>query len=216
MDDDDVFRPNAFKVINKFLQKYAVGESYPVYNFLRSNAKVRYNEYFRVYSFSEMISDAIVGDLVHVINKKSFLKENQYFYPNSRVGAESLLWYKIAINHGFPVINEVVVELLEDAEDRLTNISRQVKYAKDFANYQIEILKTYKKEILKTNNKKFLVKKYMGAITYLLLSGENKRAMQYWLELLKYSKMHVFIFPLLILPKSVIRKLFYIYRRKKK
>lgn len=212
MDDDDIFKPSAFHTINDFLSdKKDLG--FPIYNFLRSNAKLKYKDNYRVYSFSEMIDGAISGDLVPVINRKYFTEKNQYSYPNSRIGAESLLWYEITINHGFPIINEIIVELLDDADVRLTDVSRQVLNASFFAEYQINIIQRFKEEILKTNNKDFLINKYMGAIAYLLISGKEKESFNILKELLYYSKKHVVILPLFLLPKKIIIHMFYLYRK---
>lgn len=214
MDDDDIFKPNAFRQINSFLinneYKY-----FPVYNFLCSNSQIKYDDYYRVYSFAELIDNTISGDLLHLISKQDFLDNHQYTYPDSRIGAESLLWYEIAINKGFPIINITNVIVSEDAVDRLTNINRQVKYSSEFAEYQINIIEKFKDEIIKTNNIEFLLKKYLGAVTYLLISGQKMKALKYWNEMLSYSKKYTLLFPLFFITRKNIIRLFFTYRKKR-
>lgn len=210
MDDDDVFRPDAFKKVNKFLSENK-NDEYPVYNFLRSNAKVRFNEYFYSYSFKEIIDDAVTGDLLHIINKKLFI-HNKYMYPTTRIGAESLLWYQIALDYGFPIIKEDIVKLMDDSDDRLTNTNRQVKYANEFATYQLDIIKQFKYSLIENGQINFLIKKYMGAVTYLLLAGKRRQAFIKWKEMIRFSKKYYAVFPLLLLPRRIITQLFYKYR----
>ncbi|MFB5086099.1 glycosyltransferase family 2 protein [Psychrobacillus sp. PGGUH221] len=211
MDDDDIFRPEAFEKVNYFFMEYD-GDKYPVYNFILSNSTLRYDDFFRVYSFEEMIDNAIIGDVIHVINKEHFLSKKNYSFPASKIGAESLLWYQIALDYGFPIINEDIVQLMDDSEDRLTNTSRQVKYANEFANYQLDIITNFKYSIIEHGQIRFLIKKYMGAVTYLLLSGKRRQAISSWREMLKYSKKYLVILPLFLLPRKLIIQLFYKYR----
>lgn len=211
MDDDDIFRPEAFEKVNKFFMEYD-GDEYPVYNFILSNSTLRYDDFYRVYSFEEMIDNAIIGDLIHVINKEHFLEKKNYSFPSSKIGAESLLWYQVALDYGFPIINEDIVQLMDDSDERLTNTSRQVRYAIEFANYQLDIIKHFKYAIIESGKIQFLLKKYMGAVIYLLLSGKRGQALINWKEMLTFSKKYLFMLPVLLLPRQLIIRLFYKYR----
>ncbi|MFD1929263.1 glycosyltransferase family 2 protein [Sporosarcina siberiensis] len=212
MDDDDVFKEEAFTKINSFIQT-SFDNSFPVFNFLISNARVEKICDYHIYSFKELIEGKLQGDLLHVINKKSFLEVNDYKFPNYKIGAESLLWYKIALDYGLPVVNEVLVNLGEDAKDRLTNIDRQVNSSLEFASFQLSIIKNYQSHLLTSGNKNFLIKKYQGAIMYLLLSGQKLKAIYYWIKLFKYTYKHILLLFLFILPKKSIIQLLKIYRK---
>lgn len=211
MDDDDIFVDSALEDINNFLVKIKTRD-FPVYNFLRSNAKNRSNEYYSVLNFKEILEGAIQGDLTPVINKQLFLGEANYAYPESRIGAESLLWYRVALDYGFPIINSVIVILMDDSTQRLTHIEGQIKKAKLFAEYQRELIHSFEKDMIEVGNISYLLTKYKGAITYSLLEGDRNMAIKYLVESLKYSKKQIVFFPLLCLPKAIVIKLFLKYR----
>ena len=96
IDDDDVFIPIAFKKISHFIQSQKNIED-PVIHFLCNTTEYEGNTFFSHYSFEQYLEGNIKGDTTHVINKKVFC-ENNYEFPNSRIGAELLLWYQIAID----------------------------------------------------------------------------------------------------------------------
>ncbi|MBK3497125.1 glycosyltransferase family 2 protein [Viridibacillus sp. YIM B01967] len=210
MDDDDIFVNESFIAINNFLLNNK-DLKYPVFNFLSSNTIVKYKKYYHVYSFSEMISDFIIGDVIHLIRKDLF--DGYYLFPTTKIGSESLLWYQIAIDFGFPIINNSIVQVMGDSPERLTNTNRQVEHANLFAEYQIDIITKFSKEILASNNEKFLVKKYVGAITYLLLSTQKKKALYYLGEILRISKKYIALITLFFIPNKVLIKLFNLYRK---
>jgi len=211
MDDDDVFVENAFDTINKFLINTA-DLNYPVFQFLRSNAKLNYSGEYRINSFKELLEGAIVGDSTPVINKEIFYIKEGYQFPDSRIGAELLLWFKIALNYGYPIINKVIVESLDDADDRLTNYNYQIKRVKLFKQYQIDILNNFEKDISQVEMYSFLINKYRGVITYALIEGDRKTALKYLFKSLKYSKKQLVFLPLILFPKLMITKLFLNYR----
>lgn len=212
MDDDDIFANNAFKKINGFLFHNS-HLNYPVYNFLCTTTPKSNDELYNVYSFSDYIAGSIVGDTTHVINKELFWNINRYQFPISRIGAEMLLWLQIARDFGYILVNEIIVQVTEDSSERLTDISRQVKNADLFAQYQIDVIAQFEMDILNSNGLPFLISKYIGAITYLLLEGKKKYAFYYWRKLCSLSKKSVVLFPLFILPRKIIILLFYKYRK---
>jgi GalNAc5-diNAcBac-PP-undecaprenol beta-1,3-glucosyltransferase len=210
MDDDDVFTSNAFEKIGEFILSQRKIES-PVIHFLCSSTTLNEDFKFTKYSFEQYVSGSVKGDTTHVINKELFL-ENKYAFPNSKIGAELLLWYQIAIDFGYLIVNEVVVEVLTDSSERLTNFNRQVINANLFANYQEEILSKFKNHLLEIGRKDIVISKYRGAITYYLIEGNRTFAAKNLFNSLKYSWAQLLFFPLLLLPKSIVTKLFLKYR----
>lgn len=211
MDDDDVFVEDAFEKINSFFyQNKDLDE--PVYHFLCTTTKLNDHIDYRKYDFKEYLDGVITGDTVHVINKKVFCEKHNYAFPDSKIGAELLLWYKIIIEHGYSVVNKVIVKVLEDASNRLTNANKEITKVDLFAQYQRDIICKFEKDILQVGNINHLLTKYRGAIVYSLLEGNRKSAMEYMLKSLKYSKKQFAFIPLFILPKKYIAGMLRKYR----
>ncbi|MBD8037771.1 glycosyltransferase family 2 protein [Solibacillus sp. A46] len=212
MDDDDIFHKDAFTIINQSLQSIENIDQYPVVNFLRSNARLNYQDYFRVNTFENLTKGVISGDVTHVINKKLF-NEFNYKFPSTRIGGELLLWFEVALKNGYPIFNQEVVQLMDDSEDRLTNFDYQVKRANLFKEYQMEILDKFEGDLLEIGNYPFLITKYKGAIIYALLDGDKKSAYKYITRVMKYSKKQAIFLLMLIFPKVTIKKLLFMYRK---
>lgn len=210
MDDDDIFTLNAFEKIEKFINT-KIPIEHPVIHFLSSSGKFEEDLNFAEYSFRDYISGKVSGDTIHVINKEIFSIKG-YFFPDSKIGSELLLWYQIAIDYGYLVVNEVVVKILTDSNNRLTNFNRQIVNAELFAQYQEEILKRFENDLLKIDRTDIIINKYRGAITYYLLSSNQTLAFKNLIKSIKYSKLQFLFFPLLLLPKSILIKLFLKYR----
>ncbi|MGE7914319.1 glycosyltransferase family 2 protein [Lysinibacillus xylanilyticus] len=211
MDDDDVFVEGAFDKINDFLVKNEELNE-PVYHFLCSNTKINENIDYRKYSFKEYLQGVVTGDTTHIINKEIFCGSN-YAFPDSKIGAELLLWYKIIIEHGYLVVNKVVVKVMEDSSDRLTNANREITKVDLFAQYQRDIIREFEKDILQVGNINHLLTRFRGAITYSLIEGNRQLAMEYLLKSLKYSKKQLMFIPLFLLPKKVIAEMLRKYRQ---
>lgn len=211
MDDDDIFTPEAFDKINNFLTKNNELND-PVVHFLCSTTRLKENIQFKNYTFQEYLQGVVSGDTAHIINKREFLDKYNYSFPDSRIGAELLLWYKIIIEHGYTIVNETVVEVMQDSNERLTNTDRQIKQANLFAQYQIDIIREFESEIIKAKNTMYLITKYRGAIIYSLLAGNRQTAMKYLKKSLNYSKKQIFFLPLFLFSKKIIEKLFIKYR----
>jgi GalNAc5-diNAcBac-PP-undecaprenol beta-1,3-glucosyltransferase len=210
MDDDDVFTSDAFEKINHFIQCNP-DINVPVINFLCSSTIYRDSSKFNNYTFEQYLCGNVIGDTTQIINKKVFL-ENGYKFPDSKIGAELLLWYQIAIDYGYIIVNEVVVNVLTDSLERLTNFNRQVVYSKLFAQYQVDILKSFENNLIEIGRKDIVISRYRGAITYFLLSGDRIFALKNLLKSLKYSNKQLLFFPLFLFPKSIVTKLFLKYR----
>ncbi|QDQ01313.1 glycosyltransferase family 2 protein [Lysinibacillus fusiformis] len=212
MDDDDIFIPGAFEKINKFLLENKDLND-PVFHFLCSTTILKENIHYKNYSFQEYLQGIVSGDTTHVINKEIFFNKYNYAFPDSRIGAELLLWYKIIINHGYFIINERIVKVLDDSQNRLTNTSRQISQAPLFAQYQIDIIKEFEQELIEAGCVSHLITKYRGAIVYSILANNYGVAWKYFKASLKYSKKQFSFILLFLLPKVGINKLFLMYRK---
>ena len=212
MDDDDIFVPKAFDKINNFLLKNKELND-PVVHFLCSSTILKEDIEFQNYNFQEYLQGVVSGDTTHVINKKVFFDQYNYAFPESRIGAELLLWYQIVVNQGYLIVNDTVVEVREDATNRLTNTSWQITNAALFAEYQVALIEKFGNEIITVGNLPHLLTKYRGAITYSLLAGNRQLAWEYLRRSLTYSKKQLAFLPLFVLPKRMIIKLFIRYRQ---
>lgn len=212
MDDDDIFIPGAFDKINNFLLKNKELND-PVFHFLCSTTILKENIEYKNYSFREYLQGTVSGDTTHVINKKIFFNKYNYAFPDSRIGAELLLWYKIIIKHGYFIINERVVNVLDDSQNRLTNTSLQISQATLFAQYQIKIIEEFEQDLIEAGYVSHLITKYRGAIVYSLLANNYGIAWNYFKKSLKYSKKQFIFIPLFLFPRVLFNKLFSLYRK---
>lgn len=212
MDDDETLIDNSLVKISTCLR--ANNElNFPVFNFLRSNAKLDFDDHLKVVSFEDLVNENISGDFLHVINKNLFLK-NGYSFPPYHIGAESLLWYRIALDYGIPIFNIEVCYVHTDAENRLTNYENQIKNAHEFACYQNEIIYLFGEYIEKVN-KNFLIKKYLGALIYNIFARKKKKALASYFEIIKRDKKYIILAMLFLVPNKILRFLFLSYRNRK-
>lgn len=211
MDDDDVFVDNAFHKIDEFIKKHQQ-LNFPVYHFLCSSTKTKSDFEYKILSFSEYLNGEVIGDVIHVLDKSVFLEGNKYRFPELKIGAEILLWYRVTLDYGYLIVNEIVVKVMDDSPQRLTNFDQQIQNAALFAQFQIDVINRFEKDMLKANSLSLVIDKYKGAVTYLLLAKQKKLAFNYCWRLCKFSKKYLLFFLLFLLPQKVITIMFYQYR----
>jgi len=207
LDDDDILLPNALETIYKKLDI-----AYPVINFSTTNGKLP--AAYMVIKPGDYYSGRVSGDFTPVINKTIFLKEN-YEYPNVRIGGESLLWIKIAEEYGIPTWEDKVCRPMDDAAVRLTSFEHQIKRAHEYAHLQELIIREQEGLMRKYSPDQLILRRF-GLVTYLLLSGDRKKARKVLSTINEKNAglKKVLLFLLSVLPKSLIIKAFLYYRNK--
>lgn len=211
LDDDDELVNGALNIIYDKLNSINNLDKYPVYNFACSNGFILKD--FMILNFSDYVNNVIKGDFTPIFNKKMILSENLK-YPDTIVGGESFLWYKIAYKYGIPTWSNVVCLLHDDAPIRLTRKESQIKFASEHALLQEQYI-NYFGDLYKKYNVDELHKRYFAASIYFLLSNNRQKARRYILINIKNKKYFMVSILLLIIsyfPLNVIVFLYKIFR----
>ncbi len=211
LDDDDQLLTGALQQVASAINSFSKAERYPVLQFAHGNAHVPTN--FMIATIDAYINNVIEGDFVSVIQKEMFLK-NDFAYPNASIGAEHLLWWKIADEYGIPTWNYKIAKLNTDASDRLTDVKQQIKKAKEHAQAQDLTLSLFG-EILKHYAPQLYLKKQLGAAIYWLLAGERTLARKRLNDGIKKHNRIIFLLVWLLsyMPRKIIQFCFVYYRR---
>lgn len=152
----------------------------------------------------------VKGDFTPIINSKNFLGE--FEYPNTKIGAEHLLWWKIAQKPtGIPSFPTTIVEVGNSATSRLTDTESQIRKSEEHLAINLLALKEHAKE-MQEKSPKTLLKTQLAVITYALLSGRRKTASKMLFQK-PTSAIKLALIPLFLLPQKAIIKTFTIYRR---
>ncbi|WP_434643714.1 glycosyltransferase family A protein [Thermoanaerobacterium thermosaccharolyticum] len=211
LDDDDELVNGALNMIYDKLNSINNLDKYPVYNFACSNGFILKD--FMILNFSDYVNNVIKGDFTPIFNKKMILSENLK-YPDTIVGGESFLWYKIAYKYGIPTWSNVVCLLHDDAPIRLTRKESQIKFAHEHALLQEQYMKEFT-ELYKKYNINELNKRKFAASVYWLLANERKKARKYMLDNIKNRNNIILSFFLIIIsyfPLRMVKSLYKLFR----
>lgn len=120
LDDDDVLRSDAVETVLHTLES-GQWESFAVIQFACSEGNLA-REYLLADLHSYVRSE-LHGEFTPVVNC-NFFAQHALRYPIYRAaGGESLLWWQIARDFGgIPTFRRRIVDVLSDAEDRLTSL----------------------------------------------------------------------------------------------
>jgi len=213
LDDDDTLLPGALELLSASIDLFSNAHVYPVLQFARSNGLL--HRPFAIVDLDEYFLGSISGDFVPVIQAQRFFKLGLSF-PDSRIGVEHLLWWKVAYLYGIPTWSNVVAQLHSDAPNRLTSVQQQIIYARKHAEAHDMTLTAYG-TLLKERAPGRYYKDQLGAVIYWLLAGERNlartRLKQKDYEFPAFSAMVVLL--LSYMPNCLIENLFLLYRRLK-
>lgn len=175
LDDDDELRCNAIENILTTIRQFEGVSAYPLVQFPRTNGGIPTD--FKILSLDDYLADRLWGDFTHIFQRTKYLAEGLSF-PATRLGAENILLWQIARRFGVPTWNRQVTTIHDDAPDRLTAFSQQVKKAGEFAVLQEMILEVFGDE-LERDYKRMFCRRHMGAAAYWVLAGNRKAASQH-------------------------------------
>lgn len=163
-----------------------------------------------VFDINDYWEGNVKGDFTPIINSKNFL--GKFEYPHTKIGAEHLLWWKIAQTPaGIPTFPTAIAEVGDSATSRLTDAESQIKKSAEHLAINLLTLKEHAKE-MQERNPKILLKTQLAVMTYALLSGNKQIALKMLFQK-PVSAIKLALAPLSILPKTTIRKVFFLYRR---
>jgi GalNAc5-diNAcBac-PP-undecaprenol beta-1,3-glucosyltransferase len=172
LDDDDELTSGAIDAIRTALREWPPASNYPLIQFPRSNGGI--HDRFRVLAIEDYLFQRVWGDFSHVFQRERYLSE-QLSFPRTRLGAESILIWRVARCYGIPTWNRQITTIHDDAPDRLTCFRQQVDKAHEFAVLQEMELDAFR-DILATRCPDLLCTKHMGAAVYWVLAGQRRRA----------------------------------------
>lgn len=212
LDDDDVLLSDAMAVINEKIHTMdsEVRTRYPVVQFAVAGARLLGGD--RLISLDDYLQGRISGDFTPVVQVPIF-REMHLSYPRERVGAEHLLWWKVAQSAGIPTWSVPIVQVNSDASNRLTSWNNQVEQAQDYAAAHITTLNEFG-SLLQHEYRRTYRTHLMGAVTYLLLHGAKSRAREYAALLTGLDALVARA--LLLMPLRALRGLFVVYKIAKK
>jgi hypothetical protein len=208
IDDDWTLLPDALATVEHAVESFAHADRYPVLKFGSSETIVPTP--FAVLDFEGY--ERLQGDLVPLIRRHRFF-ELGYAYPPSRLGAEHLLWLRIAARNGVPTWAARIVRIHYDAPGRLTDFATQVARARDHALLQEETL-TELDDIMPPD---YRAKRRLAAATYWLVAGDRARARGHLAALPGRTRRGSLLWLLTVLaPKPLVRAAFVRYRRRER
>ncbi|WP_160027552.1 glycosyltransferase family 2 protein [Serratia rhizosphaerae] len=209
LDDDDTLEPDAVSHLMPHLTD-PVLQQYPVMQFARTNGKLCGDD--RVIHFDDYLSGQITGDFAPIFNRAVFL-HTQLGYPNNRAGGEHILWWRLAMDYGIPTFSKILVTLYDDAQERLTHFSSQVKKAADHQQLA-EITLTEFGVQLQTAYPTEYQRVCLARITYSMLNNQCRSARSYLTTAPLGGKMKSALWLITWLPQPLIKKLFLFYRQR--
>jgi GalNAc5-diNAcBac-PP-undecaprenol beta-1,3-glucosyltransferase len=154
------------------------------------------------------------GDLIPLIHRQRFFAAG-YRYPDTRVGGEHLLWYRIAADTTIPASSLLVVQVHDDALERLTSGEMHLRRAVEHAELQEETLARFG-DALREVSAGVYARRRLGAATFRLLSGDKRRAREHLRRsgLSPLDRRRAGLWGATLLPNALVGSLFLRYRRR--
>jgi GalNAc5-diNAcBac-PP-undecaprenol beta-1,3-glucosyltransferase len=172
LDDDDMLTEDALATMAAAISGWPDAIRHSALLFVHGNGSLAVE--FALFRPEDFQGGRHSGDLLPVLQRSLFLASG-YRYPATPLGAEHLLFWKIAMQEGVPVWNKRVGIVGDDAPTRLTCVQSQIHWAEEHARIQettIAEFGTY----LESKCPSFLRSRHLAAATYWLLAGERRRA----------------------------------------
>lgn len=206
LDDDDTLRPDAFDTLIRSISDLVNKEKYPVFMFAHDNAYL--SQPFILINDTDYYAGKIRGDFTPVIQRSLFI-QNRLAYPSLKIGAESLLWLKIAYIFGIPAFSQKLAIIGKDAPLRLTDVSGQIARSIEYANFYRYSLKLHRTLINCPPSVCFSYLRKFGV--YLILSGRPKLARRVFSRLPKRSMRGLYQV-LSYCPSVLVKMIFRLYK----
>lgn len=207
LDDDDVFLKNALDYLYQVLPGFE-SEKFPALQFSVSKSQQHGNMF--VADFDNYMNGQIVGEYSAVFSKQ-LITQSGLSYPNNRAGGEHILWWQLADQFGIPTFDKSLIERLDDAPQRLTDFSSQLRRSNDhqkLAELAIELFGSKLFTRYPHMNKKIRLAYY----SYSLLSGNPNVARAALDQLSINFFLKIGLLLVSYLPQKLIESLFIGYR----
>lgn len=213
VDDDDELLDGALDAIRREIPGWEAQAAFPVLTFASSNAWLPF-EGGRALTFEDYALGRFRGDLIPLIHRQRFLAAG-YGYPDTRVGGEHLLWYRIAADATIPASSLRVAQIHDDALGRLTSAEAHLRRAPEHAELQEETLARFG-DALRELPQDAYARRRLGAATFRLLNGDRSAAREHLRlsELPRLDRRRLGLLLATLLPHRLVAGLFVRYRRR--
>ncbi|MCP9488004.1 MAG: glycosyltransferase [Gaiellaceae bacterium MAG52_C11] len=213
VDDDDELTEGALDAIRREIPDWEAQAAFPVLTFASSNAWLPF-EGRRPLTFEDYALGRFRGDLIPLIHRPRF-RAAGYEYPDTRVGGEHLLWYRIAAEATIPASSLLVVRKHDDAEERLTSGEAHLRRAREHAELQEETLTRFGAALRELSPAAY-ARRRLGAATFRLLCGDRAGAREHLRrsELPRLDRRRLGLWLATLLPDRLVSGLFVRYRRR--
>ena len=179
LDDDDALAPNGLAMMTEAITGWPPASEYPIIVFTHGNGALVGD--FRVMRLADYLCGNCRGDLLPVIQRELFLARGLR-YPDTRLGAEHILIWKVAYEQGIPAWSRPVAFVGHESPTRLTHTGIQIREAAEHARLQELTIELFHDALVGQFDYE-LLKRHMGAAVYWLLAGERRRAREHVLFL---------------------------------
>jgi glycosyltransferase involved in cell wall biosynthesis len=211
LDDDDTLLPGAVARIAELLAIQAESQLYPVYQFPRTDGRVRVP--FINARVEHFLDGTIEGNFGYLFRREMFLGEGLTYPENFHSCPDTLLWLRIADKYGIPTWNEQIQRVYNDAPTRINSTSFQLQYSRDRAELDEVMLGEFG-DLLRSKFPSHYEKKLLSAATYRLLAGDRGLGRAHVSSAMKQriSAMALGLWGLSFAPRPWVRTAFAAYR----
>jgi len=174
LDDDDELLPDTLENAIHKIRSLERHEHFPVFFFATTNGRIPTP--FAWISTEDFLNRTLKGDFTPVIQRKVFSEKGFAYrdYPEILgVGCELLTWLEISQSVPIPTFRNTLIKVNEDAPLRLSSYDNFIRNSGKFALQQDITIDFLKSRRLDITSPWFTYKKFLGAATYYLLSGER-------------------------------------------
>lgn len=208
LDDDDILKRGAVKALLDELDNCDF-TGFPVIQFARSNGSLTGG--YRLADVHDYLGGALKGDFTPVFNKAVFRKTG-LSYPANRAGGEHLLWWRLAREYGIPSFSRVLVEVTDDAGERMMHTSSQIRMAADHHQLACDTLQQFG-DLLRRKYPAEFRRVSLARIAYGLLSGQRRTARSYLALTPAGGVVKAALWAASWLPLALVQRMFILYRR---
>lgn len=174
LDDDDELRPGALATIAERLAQFEPRDRYPAYLFRYQNGRPA--AAFQVFDAEQFCAG--VGDFLTVWNRDVMRNDATVCrYPESRVGAEGLMWLTIGDRYGVPAWGDAVAVVHRDAPERLTGAASQLRHAAEHARIQDHYVDFLQRRPPTKELDRVMTRRLLAAGIYHVLAGNRHEAL---------------------------------------
>ena len=212
LDDDDELKPDALQTIGHRLGEFADRDRFPAFMFRHGNGRLRAP--FRILATEQFCNGDLGGDFLPVWNRE-VARAAGCRYPDSRIGAEGLMWLELTERYGVPTWADCVGIVHTDAADRLTGVAAQLRHAAEHARLQDRYVEFLRRQPPTRLTRGLLARRLLAAGFYYLLAGERREALARLKHLVRYNALFALVLaPLCTVPRAVLVRLLRLYRGK--